>query len=242
MRSALLCLTLLGASLSLTAQSDSNPYGNNRAPVPVRVKLEIEADTIAMPLTITLKGKNRQALDQRLDEIQKVLEKRFENQDGWEVREVSREFARPDYRNKVSSGRSGSVLLGDNDEDNKADSFTLTATWSLRVASDKGVKGLEILRAKGTDLVKPKTDDEKESLGQPEYVINNPEDYRNDLLDQIKGDFEEIKKHLPEGQYSLELNSLNQAIEVSHRSGKLYWVWLPYRIVFVTPKPEKAQK
>ena len=246
MRFAFLCLSCLSASLTLSAQSGSpnQPYGSHATP-PVRVKMEVEADTISLPLTITIKGKNRTTIDLRLEEIQKTLEKRFENQDGWEFHEVSREFAHPDYRNsKVSSGRnvSNSVLLGDSDDDKAETNFVATATWSLRTNSDKGAKGLEILRAKGTELVKPKSEDEKESLGQPEYTFNNPEDYRNDLLDQIKGDFEEIKKHLPEGQYTLELPTLNQAIEVTHRSGKVYWVWLPYRIVYITPKPEKVQK
>jgi hypothetical protein len=45
--------------------------------------------------------------------------------------------------------------------------------------------------------VKTKNDDEKQVVGNPEYVLTNPQDYRNELLDQIKADFEEAKKHLP---------------------------------------------
>jgi hypothetical protein len=72
--------------------------------------------------------------------------------------------------------------------------------------------------------------------------MTNPEDYRNELLDQIKNDFEEAKKHLPEGQWTLDLAGLATPVNVVALGGKRFEVSLAYRMAFLTPKPEKASK
>jgi hypothetical protein len=90
--------------------------------------------------------------------------------------------------------------------------------------------------------VKAKDDDEKQVIGTPEYVLTNPQDYRNELLDQIKNDFEVAKKHLPEGQWTLELTALAGPVNVTSLGGKRFEVSLTYRMAFLTPPPQKATK
>ena len=237
---ALLALTPLRTS----AQSDSAPrvgknQGSGSKP---QVRMQVDADHLALPLSITIKGKNHAAVDARIDAIRTELEKRFADQPGWELREISAEFARAEAKSYVSRPAGGSKLFGDDEPDKGDVTYIAHARWELHTEADKGLKGLEGLRSKAADLVKAKDDDEKQAIGTPEYVLTNPQDYRNELLDQIKNDFEEAKKHLPEGQWMLELTSLAQTVDVVALGGKRFEVSLAYRMAFVTPKPEKATK
>ena len=207
----LACLTLLAlAPLTTSAQSDSAPrVGKNQGSgSKYYVRMQVDADRLALPLSISIKGKDRAAVDARLDVIRKELEKRFDDQPGWELREISSEFARPESKSYVSRPASGSKLFGDDDADKGDVIYVANARWELHTEADKGLKGLEILRSKAVDLVKAKDDDEKQVIGNPEYALTNPQDYRNELLNQIKNYFEEAKKHLPEGQWTLELTAL----------------------------------
>ncbi len=206
------------------------------------VRMEVDADHLFLPVSVTIKGKDRAAVDARLDEIRKVLEKRFADQPGWELRETASEFARAEAKSYVSRAGNGSKLFGDDETDKGDVTYVASARWELHTEADKGVKGLEILRAKADGLVKAKSDDEKQVVGNPEYALTHPEDFRNDLLDQIKSDFEEAKKHLPEGQWTLELVGLANPVNVVALGGKRYEVSLAYRMAFLTPKPEKATK
>ncbi len=237
---ALLALT----PLTISAQSDSAPrIGKNQGSgAKLHVRMQVDANHLALPLSITIKGKDRGAVDARLDVIRKELEKRFADQPGWELREISSEFARAEAKSYVSRPASGSKLFGDDEADKGDVTYVANARWELHTEADKGLKGLEILRSKAADLVKAKDDDEKQVVGNPEYVLTNPQDYRNELLDQIKNDFEEAKKHLPEGQWTLELASLAQSVDVVALGGKRFEVSLAYRMAFLTPKPEKATK
>lgn len=229
---------LLLSPLLLVAQSNAQ---HSNAPK-LQVRMQVDADRIFLPVSITIKGKDRAAVDARVDEIRKALEKRFEEQEGFELREIASEFARAENKSYASRPGNGSKLFGDEEADKGDTPFIATARWELHVESDKGVKGLETLRAKAADLVKAKNDDEKQVVGHPEYALTNPQDYRNELLDQIKADFEEAKKHLPEGQWTLELTGLASTVNALALGGKRYEVSLPYRMAFVTPKPEKATK
>jgi hypothetical protein len=205
------------------------------------VRMQVDADHLFLPVTISIKGKDRAAVDGRVDEIRKILEKRFADQPGWELREISSEFARAEAKSYVSRGGNGSKLFGD--EEDKGDvAYVSNVRWELHTEADKGLKGLAILRTKAADLVKANDENEKQVIGNPEYALTNPEDSRNELLDQIKNDFEEAKKHLPEGEWTLELTSLAQTVDVVALGGKRFEVSLAYRMTFVTPKPEKATK
>ncbi len=237
---ALLALT----PLSSIAQSDSVPrVGKNQGSGSKHyVRMQVDADRLALPLSISIKGKDRAAVDARLDVIRKELEKRFVDQPGWELREMSSEFARPESKSYVSRPASGSKLFGDDETDQGDVTYVTNARWELHTEADKGLKGLEILRTKAADLVKAKSDDEKQVIGNPEYVLTNPQDFRNELLDQIKADFEEAKKHLPDGQWTLELTTLAQTVEVVALGGKRFEVSLAYRMAFLTPPPQKATK
>ncbi len=206
------------------------------------VRMQVDADHLALPLSITIKGKDRAAVDARVDAIRKVLEKRFADQPGWELREISAEFARAEAKSYVSRPTGGSKLFGDDEADKGDVTYVANARWELHTEADKGLKGLEVLHSKAADLVKAKSEDEKQVVGNPEYVLTNPQDYRNELLDQIKNDFEEAKKHLPEGQWTLELGSLAQPVDVVALGGKRFEISLAYRMAFLTPKPEKATK
>jgi hypothetical protein len=206
------------------------------------VRMQVDADHLALPLSISIKGKNRAAVDARVDAIRKDLEKRFADQPGWELREISAEFARAEAKSYVSRPTGGSKLFGDDEADKGDVTYVANARWELHTEADKGLKGLEVLHSKAADLVKAKSEDEKQVVGNPEYVLTNPQDYRNELLDQIKNDFEEAKKHLPEGQWSLELGNLAQPVDVVALGGKRFEVSLAYRMAFLTPKPEKATK
>jgi hypothetical protein len=237
---ALLALT----PLTTSAQSDSatrvgKNQGSGSKP---QVRMQVDADHLALPLSISIKGKNRAAVDARVDAIRTELEKRFADQPGWELREISAEFARAEAKSYVSRPAGGSKLFGDDEPDKGDVTYIGHARWELHTEADKGLKGLEGLRSKAADLVKAKDDDEKQVIGTPEYVLTNPQDYRNELLDQIKNDFEEAKKHLPEGQWMLELTSLAQTVDVVALGGKRFEVSLAYRMAFVTPKPENATK
>ena len=231
-------LTLL-ALLPLSASAQSN--GQHATGPKLQVRMQVDADRLFLPVSISVKGKDRAAVDARVDAIRQELEKRFAEQEGLELREVSTEFARADGKSYVSRPNGGSKLFGD--EEDKGDvTYVSNARWELHAEAEKGLKGLEVLRAKAADLVKAKNDDEKQVVGNPEYMLTNPQDYRNELLDQIKADFEEAKKHLPEGQWTLELTGLASTVNALALGGKRYEVSLPYRMAFVTPKPEKATK
>ncbi len=206
------------------------------------VKMQVDADHLSLPVSISIKGKDRAAVDARLDVIRKELEKRFADQPGWELREISSEFAHAEAKSYVSRTNTGSKLFGDDDADKAGTVYVASARWELHTEADKGLKGLEILRTKASDLVKANDDDEKQVVGNPEYLLTNPQDSRNELLDQIKNDFEEAKKHLPEGQWTLEITSLAQAVDVVALGGKRFEVSLAYRMAFVTPTPQKATK
>jgi hypothetical protein len=228
---------LLLLPLTLIAQSNGQHANGSKT----HVRMQVDADHLFLPVSISIKGKDRAAVDARVDVIRKELEKRFADQPGWELREVSSEFARAEAKSYVSRPGNGSKLFGD--EEDKGDvTYVANARWELHTEADKGLKGLEILRSKADGLVKAKNDDEKQVIGNPEYALTNPEDYRNELLDQIKTDFEEAKKHLPEGQWTLELSGLAGPVNVTSLGGKRYEVSLTYRMAFLTPKPEKATK
>ena len=207
-----------------------------------QVRMQVDADRLALPVSISIKGKDRAAVDARLDVIRKELEKRFADQPGWELREISSEFARAEAKSDVSRANSASKLFGDEEADKGDVTYVANARWELHTEADKGLKGLEILRTKAADLVKAKDDDEKQVVGNPEYILTNPGDSRNELLDQIKNDFEEAKKHLPEGQWTLEVASLAQTVDVVALGGKRFEVSLAYRMAFLTPPPQKATK
>ncbi len=232
------------APLPTSAQSGTTPrVGKNyETRAKYQIRMQVDADHLALPLSITIKGKDRAAVDVRLDVIRKELEKRFADQPGWELHEISSEFARAEAKSYISRPSGGSKLFGDDEADKGDVTYVANAHWELHTEADKGLKGLEVLRAKAADLVKAKDDDEKQVVGTPEYVLTNPQDYRNELLDQIKNDFEEAKKHLPEGQWTLEFTALAQTVDVVALGGKRFEVSLAYRMAFVTPKPEKATK
>jgi len=238
-------LTLLAlAPLTTFAQSDSAPrVGKNQGSgSKLHVRMQVDADHLSLPVSISIKGKDRAAVDARLDVIRKELEKRFADQPGWELREISAEFARAEAKSYVSRPTGGSKLFGDDEVDKGDVTYVANARWELHTEAEKGIKGLEVLRSKAADLVKAKDDDEKQVVGNPEYVLTNPQDYRNELLDQIKNDFEEAKKHLPEGQWTLELTNLAQSVDVVALGGKRFEVSLAYRMAFLTPPPQKATK
>ena len=228
---------LLLLPLTLAAQS-----GNTGQSPKQHVRMQVDADRLSLPLSVTIKGKDRAAVDARVDAIRKELEKRFADQPGWELREISAEFARSEAKSYISRPASGSKLFGDDEPDKSDATFIANARWELHTEADKGLKGLEVLRSKAADLVKAKDDDEKQVIGTPEYVLTNPQDYRNELLNQIKNDFEEAKKHLPEGHWTLELTALAGPVNVTSLGGKRFEVSLTYRMAFLTPKPEKATK
>jgi hypothetical protein len=92
-------------------------------------------------------------------------------------------------------------------------------------------------------LINPKTEGEKQTVGDPKFRIGDAEGYRNDLLAAIKDDFEEVKKHLPgNGEYRLQVPGLEKPVKVSSLGGRRFLLELPYSISFVTPEPEKAKK
>jgi hypothetical protein len=226
---------LLLLPLTLAAQS------GNSAPKH-HVRLQVEAGKIVLPVSVTIKGKTAAAVDERIEAIRKELEKRFADQPGWELREVSAEFARPEAKSYVSRPAGGSKLFGDDEVDQGELSYVANARWELLTEAEKGAKGVASLRTKAEGLVKAKSEDEKQVVGTPEYRLNDPEEFRDELLQLIKADFEEAKKHLPEGQWTLELSGLAGPVNVVALGGKRFEVSLTYRMAFLTPKPEKATK
>ena len=224
---------LLLLPLTLIAQANSPKH---------HIRMVVEAGKVALPLSVTIKGKSASAVDERIEAIRKELEKRFADQPGWELREVAAEFARPEAKSYASRPAGGSKLFGDDETDPGEVTFVANARWEMLTEAEKGAKGVATLRTKAEGLVKAKSDDEKQVVGNPEYRLNDPEDFRDELLDHIKNDFEEAKKHLPEGQWTLELSGLAGPVNVVALGGKRYEVSLTYRMSFVTPKPEKATK
>lgn len=241
MRIYLLLLTLTAATSWAGGR-----YGEDTqsaASASQHVKLEVEADQLAIPVRVVLRGKDRAALDARLDAIKATLEKRFENQEGWEVRELDFDYASVVTSSYgVSSGSSKSTLFGDG-EDKGETTYEASARWLLLTQAEKGSKGLDILRSKAADLVKPKTEGEKQMIGDPKFHLSSAENYRDELLDAIKADFDEVKKHLPgNGEYRLQLPALEKPVRVSALGGRRYLLELPYSYAFTTPEPEKAKK
>ena len=226
---------LLLLPLTLAAQSGNSSPKHH-------VRLQVEAGKIALPLSITIKGKTAAAVDERMEAIRKELEKRFADQPGWELRETQAEFARPETKSYASRPAGGSKLFGDEETDQGDVTFMANARWELLTEAEKGVKGVATLRTKAEGLVKAKSEDEKQVVGTPEYRLHDPEEFRDELLELIKADFEEARKHLPEGQWTLELSGLAGPVNVVALGGKRFEVSLTYRMAFLTPKPEKATK
>lgn len=230
-----LFVLLLLLPLTLAAQSGNSSPKHH-------VRLQVEAGKIALPLSITIKGKTAAAVDERVEAIRKELMKRFADQPGWELRETLAEFARPETKSYASRPSGGSKLFGDDEVDPGEVTYVANARWELLTEAEKGAKGVATLRTKAEGLVKPKNEDEKQVVGTPEYRLNDPEEFRDELLGLIKADFEEARKHLPEGQWTLELSGLAGPVNVVALGGKRYEVSLTYRMAFLTPKPEKATK
>lgn len=236
----LLALTALTALAPFVAFAQSQGLAG---PTPKQhVRLVVEAGRIVVPLSVTIKGKDRGKVDDRIEAIRKELEKRFADQPGWELRETAAEFARPEAKSYVSRPAGGSKLFGDDEPDKGDVAYVANARWELLTEAEKGAKGVAILRTKADGLTKANSEDEKQVVGNPEYRLNDPEDFRDELLGLIKADFEEAKKHLPEGQWTLELSGLAGPVNVVALGGKRFEVSLAYRMAFLTPKPEKATK
>ena len=227
-------LLLLPLTLAAQSHGQSSPKQH--------VRMQVDADHLVLPVSITIKGKDRAAVDARVEAIRNELEKRFKDQPGWELREVSSEFARAEAKSYISRPAGGSKLFGDDEADKGDVTYVANARWELLTEAEKGSKGVATLRIKADGLTKANSDDEKQLLGNPEYRLNDPEDFRDELLGLIKADFEEAKKHLPEGQWTLELSGLAGPVNVVALGGKRYELSLTYRMSFVTPKPEKATK
>jgi hypothetical protein len=117
-----------------------------------------------------------------------------------------------------------------------------TARYSLRGPAENGLKTVEILRAKASDLVDPKNEDERSRVSPIAYGLASAEDHRDELLDQIKEDVANAKSHLPEGEMRLEIAGLADPVQVRHLGGNRFVVWLNYRLGFVSPKTEKTTK
>jgi hypothetical protein len=226
---------LLLLPLILSAQGTPSPQARQH------VRLQVEAGKITLPLSVSIKGKTAAVVDERIESIRKELQKRFADQPGWEVRELQAEFARPEDKSYVSRPAGGSKLFGDEEEPGEV-TYVANARWELLTEADKGAKGVATLRTKAEGLVRAKAEDERQVIGTPEYRLNDPEDFRDELLDLIRADYEEAKKHLPEGQWTLELTNLSGPVNVVALGGKRYEVSLAYRLAYVTPKPEKATK
>lgn len=236
---AFAALSVVASAFAGGSYRDGMPEAS---PAAHHVKMEVEADQLCIPVRVTLRGKDRAALDARLDAIKATLQKRFENQDGYDIQETGFTYTRAVQTYARSSSGSKSTLFGD--EEDKGDAtYEASASWNLLAPADKGAKSLEILRAKADGLANPKAEGEKQQVGDPTFRIGDAEGYRNDLLEAIKGDFEEVRKHLPgNGEYRLQLPGLEKPVKVSGQGGRRFIVELPYSIAFVTPEPEKAKK
>lgn len=233
-------LTLLRPDLARAGGNYAGQETSGNAPDRVqRVQVEVAADFLGTTLELTIKGKDRAAVDARLEAILETLRKRFEGQDGWEARELDRTFAAPVRKN---GGKSSFISLSD-DEEPKADQpVVATARYSLRGPAENGLKTVEILRAKANDLVDPKNEDERSRVSPIVYGLASAEDHRDELLDQIKEDVANAKSHLPEGEMRLEIAGLADPVQVRHLGGNRFVVWLNYRLGFVSPKAEKTTK
>lgn len=204
-----------------------------------RVQVEVEADFLSMTVELTIKGKDRAAVDTRLEAILSTLRKRFAEQDGWEALELERTFAAPVRK---SAAKSSFSLVSDDDEPRPEEPVVATARYALRGPAENGLKTVEILRAKASDLVNAKSEDERLRASPISYGLANPEDHRDELLDQIKEDVANARGHLPEGELRLEVAGLAEPVQVRHLGGRRFVLSLNYRLGFVSPKPEKAQK
>lgn len=234
----LLPFLALTALAPLVAVAQNQGQGGQKQ----HVRMQVDADQLMLPVSVTIKGRDRASVDARIDTVRKELEKRFADQPGWELREISAEFARPESKSYVSRPAGGSKLFGDDEADQGDVTYAANARWELLTDADKGAKGVATLRTKAEGLVKAKSEDERQTVGTPEYRLNDPEAFRDELLGLIKADFEEAKKHLPEGQWTLELSGLASPVNVVALGGKRFELSLTYRMAFLTPKPEKATK
>jgi hypothetical protein len=233
-------LSLLRPDLARAGGNSAGQETSGNAPERVqRVQAEVAADFLGTTLELAIKGKDRAAVDARLEVILETLRKRFEGQDGWEARELDRTFAAPVRKN---GGKSSFISLSD-DEEPKADQpLVATARYSLRGPAENGLKTVEILRAKASDLVDPKNEDERSRVSPIAYGLASAEDHRDELLDQIKEDVANAKSHLPEGEMRLEIAGLADPVQLRHLGGNRFVVWLNYRLGFVSPKAEKTTK
>lgn len=233
-------LSLLRPDLARAGGNSAGQETSGNAPERVqRVQAEVAADFLGTTLELAIKGKDRAAVDARLEVILETLRKRFEGQDGWEARELDRTFAAPVRKN---GGKSSFISLSD-DEEPKADQpVVATARYSLRGPAENGLKTVEILRAKASDLVDPKNEDERSRVSPIAYGLASAEDHRDELLDQIKEDVANAKSHLPEGEMRLEIAGLADPVQVRHLGGNRFVVWMNYRLGFVSPKAEKTTK
>lgn len=233
-------LSLLRPDLARAGGEYAGPGVSGNASERVqRVQVEVAADFLGTTLELSIKGKDRAAVDARLEAILETVRKRFEGQEGWEARELDRTFAAPVRKN---GSKSSFISLSD-DEEPKADQPAVaTARYSLRGPAENGLKTVEILRAKASDLVDPKNEDERSRVGPIAYGLASAEDHRDELLDQIKEDVANAKSHLPEGEMRLEIAGLADPVQLRHLGGSRFIVWMNYRLGFVSPKAEKTAK
>jgi hypothetical protein len=233
-------LTALSLPLPTTVLAGGD-YPSTEAPRAraQRVQVEVEADFLETTVELSIKGKDRATVDARLEAILVSLRKRFENQDGWEAVQLERTFAAPPRKSTARS----SFSFGDLDEDPKPDDpVVATARYALRGPAEHGLKTVEILRAKASDLTNPKSEDERCRLSPIAYGLASANDHRDELLDQIKEDVANAKGHLPEGEMRLEIAGLADPVQVRHLGGNRYVVWMTYRLTFESPKAGKSTK
>ncbi len=228
---------LLPCLLATVALAQSSPFSENseggryilpmvesqRPQIP-RANLVVDADQAQIVVRIEVKGATRAKAEAGLRNLSAKLSARFEDKDGLEIERLEYNFARP-FGNYSSSS-----FLSKKDKD--PDTFIAGGAWAVRTSiGDDAMTSVDSLRSETTSFVE--TDVNKDELvtihvSEANWRLSNPQDYRNELLHNIRRDAAEAAKHLPMGENRLEIIGLDRAVQVWPQGSGKITLFIPY--------------
>lgn len=201
----------------------NRPMADSQRPQIPRANVVVDADQVQIVVRIEVKGATRAKVEAGLRDLSAKLSTRFEDKDGFELERLEYNFAHP-LKDRSSS------FLGTKDKD--SDMFIATGAWALRSSvGEDAMTAVDSLRSMTVGLIEPAgTKDELTNVivSEANWRLSNPQDYRNELLHQIRRDAAEAAKHLPMGENRLEIIGLDRAVQVWPQGSSKIILFIPY--------------
>ncbi len=202
----------------------NRPLSDSQRPQIPRANVVVDADQVQIIVHIDVKASSRSKAEAGLRDLSAKLSTRFEDKDGFELERLEYNFAHPLNKDRSSS------FLGTKDKD--SDVFIATGAWALRSSvGEDAMAAVDSLRSMTVGLIEPAgTKDELTNVivSEANWRLSNPQDYRNELLHQIRRDAAEATKHLPMGENRLEIIGLDRAVQVWPQGSGKFTLFIPY--------------